>query len=175
MVLSINHAIYDGISVPLLIREVVSFYDQQETTPFVDLAGILNEIPPSDDPDVKEFWVSKFSGIDTDRQRQRRPTSAKATKAYRTFEGSFSDYDARCNALRITFQALATTAFGFASREILSHGPKDALFGVSAICHLSPQYSNLRIGHTIWTFSSCRRRGNCNVSTRMRRADQGAV
>ena len=159
MALSINHAIYDGVSIGLLMDEVIALYRGIPTKAEpLDLATILNEIPQKDDPLVASFWTSRLDRIRWEDAAPRRPSRRQPPSRFqRTINVSFSDLGQRCSALGITFQALAIAAYGIVIRNAFHPGMDSSIFGVCLSYFIllrskldDRSISWFSIGHTIW-------------------------
>jgi ferricrocin synthase len=132
MAFSVNHAIYDGISIGLVMDEVAALYCglPRKVEP-VNLATILNEIPPKEDLSVRSFWTSRLAHIRLDDRPRRRPSRRQApTRIQRPINVSFSDLAQRCSALHITFQVLSIVAYGIVIRNVFSPDVDSSVFGV---------------------------------------------
>uniref|UniRef100_A0A0W0FS42 Carrier domain-containing protein n=1 Tax=Moniliophthora roreri TaxID=221103 RepID=A0A0W0FS42_MONRR len=134
MVFSINHALYDGNAMPLIIREFRSVYLDRLTPDPVPLSDILALIPPSDDEKTKEFYLHHFSSLDLRRRVLRRPTSDSEPRwVQKVFDGvSLEDLQTRCRKdWKVTVQAFWSVAFAIAGKEMFGWGGhNEAVFGM---------------------------------------------
>ncbi|KAJ8078433.1 Non-ribosomal peptide synthetase [Marasmius tenuissimus] len=138
-VFSINHALYDGNAMPLLVDEFRSTYLSSDSTPPlsepVPLSAVLSLIPPADDLETKQFYLDRFASI----QGQDRTTlvpKADGEKdvvwmTYPLEKISLGDVKDKCNKeWHVTLQAFWTVAFAVAGREFFGWNSKEAIFGV---------------------------------------------
>ncbi|KAK7033521.1 Non-ribosomal peptide synthetase [Paramarasmius palmivorus] len=134
MVFSINHALYDGNAMPLIIREFRSVYLSQPLPEPVPLSDVLALIPPPDDDSTKEFYLRHFSSLDLLGRIVRRPTPESEPKwIQKTFDGvSLEDLQSRCRKdWKVTVQAFWSVAFALAGQKIFNWGGHDeAVFGM---------------------------------------------
>lgn len=132
LVLSIHHALYDGVCLPLIISDVESAYSGSHMLPLASLKNILTRISSHDEISAKRFWQSYFSGFN-------KPTSpfsddwqeasAKSSGLTRRFRSSLSSVKAVAAKQQVTLQTLLSYAFAkmVAARLYQS---RDVCFGV---------------------------------------------
>ncbi|KIY43686.1 hypothetical protein FISHEDRAFT_78528 [Fistulina hepatica ATCC 64428] len=130
MVVSINHALYDGNAMPLLIDELEAVYHDTPVTTPVSLKTVLNQILAPSESSIREFWASHLSGVLLKDRTLRTPSpGARITQVTRDLQVSLLDVQAKCNEQHISLQALLTSLFGVAGRTVFRWGDA-AVFGV---------------------------------------------
>lgn len=134
LAMSINHAVYDGISIPLLISEVVTIYLKaplpQDPVP---LSNLLDDIYRSTESTAEAFWKDHFNEVDLEKIRPSRLSRpAHASHIQRTLDISYSDLLRQSSTQGVTFQALCSAAYGVVTRDIFQPGADYSLFGVSS-------------------------------------------
>ncbi|KAF9257797.1 hypothetical protein L218DRAFT_85650 [Marasmius fiardii PR-910] len=152
MAFSINHALYDGNAMPLLVREFRAVYlglgaasastsECSSTPPSlllptpVSLSDVLKMIPPLDDSDAKQFFLDRFGGVkEKSVNSPAHIIKGETEPVWMTypFEGvSLSDVKERCSReWHVTLQAFWTVVFAIAGREVFGWGEEQAVFGV---------------------------------------------
>ncbi|KAL0578432.1 Non-ribosomal peptide synthetase [Marasmius crinis-equi] len=138
MVFSINHALYDGNAMPLLIKEFRAIYSSPTPAPLlpdpVPLSSVLSAIPPANDPHTKQFFLDHFATIKhRDATPIAREVDSEKEAVWMTYplDGiSLGDLKDKCNRdWHVTLQAFWAVAFAIAGREFFGWN-LDAIFGV---------------------------------------------
>lgn len=149
-VLSISHALYDGMAIPPLMRDVDSLFsglalsseqglDAINLEPPVPLSSVLTYLPSSNDASAREFWTNHLKDVSTSPSTIRRPTPEEEVKSARTkrvLEMGYGGVKDVCMKMRVTPQAVFAAAFAVAGAdsrqgEGVGRWREDAVFGVS--------------------------------------------
>lgn len=145
-VLSISHALYDGMAIPPLMRNVdglfssLSSSENVDTTnlePPVPLSSVLSRIP-SNDASARSFWIDHFKSIPPLSSPIRRlPPSdeVQSARTRRVLEMGYGSVKDVCMKMRVTPQAVFAAAFAVAGAssakgEGVGRWRDDAVFGV---------------------------------------------
>ncbi|KAI9064453.1 hypothetical protein FKP32DRAFT_1591881 [Trametes sanguinea] len=128
-VLSIHHALYDGISLPVLMRDLERMYTKQQQLPSAPLHAILEQIVTIDQTAAREFWTSYLQGFAWQRLLNKSASSPRAEVTTLTFKQSLSQLQAKAAAQHITLQALLMSAYGYLLGQHV-YGHDDVTFGV---------------------------------------------
>ncbi|KAH9854247.1 hypothetical protein C2E23DRAFT_820117 [Lenzites betulinus] len=129
MVLSIHHALYDGISLPVLLRNFERAYSGKRQLASAPLRSVLEPIIAIDQTAGREFWASYLKGFAW-RGLLNKPASAhRADVASIPLKRSLSDLQAKAASRQITLQALLMSAYGYLLGERL-YESDDVMFGV---------------------------------------------
>ena len=128
---SIHHALYDGLALPLLMREVDAAYCGQRLQDVVPLAQVVHYINPvSRDNRAREFWVSEFQGINLHDRPLYQRNEREVARYTKVLDTSLQDLRSRCSAIHVTLEALFASAIAYLGRKVLGWS-NDAIFGVS--------------------------------------------
>ncbi|KJA27343.1 hypothetical protein HYPSUDRAFT_63026 [Hypholoma sublateritium FD-334 SS-4] len=137
LVLSIHHALFDGISLPLIFREVEQKHLGQNCAPPSSSLDILAHISSIDHNDAKNFWVEYFSGFSWT-QPALIPSSPHTTQRHVVqFQSSLSSLKVLSASQQATLQALLTSSFALLlARDV--YKCRDVTFGVLRSGRLLP-------------------------------------
>jgi hypothetical protein len=127
MVLSIHHVLYDGVSLPIILRTVADIYleisNEKEIQPMESFLRVL-ALPKGRDP--VHFWKQYLDGIDTITPR---PTSStKPDSASRKLSLPLSMATKKAADSQVTLNALLSSTFGLA---IAPEGASEVVLGVN--------------------------------------------
>ncbi|KAG9076178.1 Non-ribosomal peptide synthetase, partial [Ceratobasidium sp. 370] len=129
MVVSLSHAIYDGIAVPNLMTDVDAIISGKDSRGGEQLQPILDAIETAQHS-ARDYWVQKFKHIDLKPLAVRRPTGSRAQHVRRVFSTlSYESLQSACRSQRTTMQALGCASFALAGREYFGW-QENALFGI---------------------------------------------
>lgn len=129
MCLSIHHALYDGISLPLILDAVERAYLHLPPRPIAMTGEILNHILSLDLAKTRSFWTGHFSGYDWPAIDLERSTLPESDSCEVLFKTRLSSLKSLVISHQVTLQALFSAAFA----TILSskiYGKPDVVFGV---------------------------------------------
>lgn len=129
MALSIHHALYDGISLPVLMQDIERAYTSQPQLPSSSLHGILEQIAVIDQDAAKSFWTSHLKDYPWERLLNRPASSSTADVASFTFKQPLSVLQTKAAGQHVTLQALLMCAYASLIAQHL-YGHKDVVFGV---------------------------------------------
>ncbi|KAI0374911.1 hypothetical protein BV20DRAFT_961134 [Pilatotrama ljubarskyi] len=129
MVLSIHHALYDGISLPVLLRDLERAYLKKQQLPSASLRAVLEPIALVDHGAAREFWTGYLKGFPWERLLKKTASSREADVTSLTFSRSLSELQAKAAAQHVTLQALLMCAYGYLLGQRL-YGHDDVVFGV---------------------------------------------
>ncbi|KAG8928334.1 Non-ribosomal peptide synthetase [Tulasnella sp. 418] len=127
--LSFHHAIYDGISLPLLIKDVERCYRDDAPGTVLSMDAVLRHIHSIDIAQAEIFWSKKFEGFDFSATSTRSVEDRKSRRFVHRFQASLSVVESGASALRITLQALLLGAFSTIIGKDLHH-TNDVAVGV---------------------------------------------
>jgi amino acid adenylation domain-containing protein len=106
IVVTIHHALYDGISFPLLVDQVKMAYDGQQLEP-CPFNPFIKYITSQDSTAVRDFWVAEFADLDAPvfpplKETTRNPSPTKSVR--RAVDIAFSNRGATLsNVLRLAW------------------------------------------------------------------------
>lgn len=129
LVLSIHHALYDGISLAVLLRNLECIYLQQPQIPSASLRAVLDPVSSLDQKKARKFWQRCLKGFDWSRMLNRTASTSYAEVASVSFKTTLSELQTNASKRQVTLQALLMSAYGslLASR-VYQHN--DVVFGV---------------------------------------------
>ncbi|KAF8341217.1 uncharacterized protein EI90DRAFT_1704265 [Cantharellus anzutake] len=131
MVLSINHVAYDGISIPVMLRNLACHYEGlQVEHPSPTLQSVLEELPFLDSDGARRFWTSQLDSIKAHYHARHLSPPKPPMREHLLSDLSYSNITQRCRSLGISFQALCTAAYGIVHRNTFHLGEDQSLFGV---------------------------------------------
>ncbi|KAJ1310440.1 hypothetical protein OPQ81_007173 [Rhizoctonia solani] len=129
MVVSLSHAIYDGIALPNLMKSLDAVIAGNEGSDVVPLQPLLECVQTSQDSS-RQFWVEKFNGLDLKHLSPRRPARPQARYAHRVFSTiSFEGMQSACRIQHTTLQALGCASYALGGRDSLGWR-NNAIFGI---------------------------------------------
>ncbi|KAL5529265.1 hypothetical protein ACEPAG_5250 [Sanghuangporus baumii] len=126
---SLHHAIYDGISLPLLLRDVETLYLHESPRTSSPLAQVLDAVYDVDMDEAAAFWKETFSGFDWSRIPRRLASGEVANVTTKILRTGLSEWERNSAQIRVSLQAVLTAAFGICLGEQL-YGVPDVVFGV---------------------------------------------
>ncbi|KAH6918511.1 peptide synthetase [Coprinopsis sp. MPI-PUGE-AT-0042] len=132
IILSIHHALYDGTSLPFLLKDVERSYLGLERIPVASLSAILASIGHHDMDSAREFWTSHFRDFVWPQ-----PAAAKLTASHQhkikylslPFQRKLSAVREIANKSSVTLQAFLSFVFGYLISSQL-YQTRDVAFGV---------------------------------------------
>ncbi|KAH9901403.1 hypothetical protein C8Q73DRAFT_786775 [Cubamyces lactineus] len=130
LILSIHHALYDGISLPVLLRNFERVYTRQQELPHAPLRAILEQIVTIDHTAARTFWREHLQGYPWQRLLKKTASSSHADIASMAFGRTLSELQARAASQQVTLQALLMGAYGRLLGERVYGGDDDVVFGV---------------------------------------------
>jgi hypothetical protein len=149
--LSIHHALFDGISLPLILQFVEDELLGRSHSPMCSAEQLLEYVYSADTDAAREFWVAKFSGFDWSTQRSinLQPSSQIRRKAV-PLATSLSTLSELLAPHEVTLQSALTCTFASLLAQHVRHND-DVAFGV---CELPHSYNRflMRItsGNPLW-------------------------
>ncbi|KAI0721073.1 peptide synthetase [Cerioporus squamosus] len=127
--LSIHHALYDGISLPVLLRDLERIYQERPQLPSAPLRSILDHLATVDSGSAEAFWSSYLKDFPWQRLLNVTASSRTAEVTSRTFSLPLSELQAKAAGRHVTLQALLMCAYGSLLAKDL-YGNDDVVFGV---------------------------------------------
>jgi NRPS condensation-like uncharacterized protein len=130
MVLSIHHVLYDGTSLPVILKSVADNYLNIKSEEAVQpLIAFLRILTTPDERNATQFWRQYLSDITI--MTPRTPTAiSKPLTAVKKLNLSLNEVKQRAANLQITLNALLCAIFGLT----ISPGDSDeVVFGVSVL------------------------------------------
>ncbi|KAI0082634.1 hypothetical protein K474DRAFT_1654750 [Panus rudis PR-1116 ss-1] len=137
LVLSIHHALFDGISLPLLLNDVERAYLHHSLQPTPPASRVLDSIHAIDVEKARLHWTQLFAGFDWRKTVLRETSSSKFAVASQPFSTALSALQDRAATQRTTVQALLMSAYAFLLATTL-YGEDDVVFGVIRSGRLLP-------------------------------------
>ena len=126
LIVSMHHALYDGLSVPLILEDIARAYLDREAAvrpSFASAATWVNGVSS----DSVSFWSKRLQGYKVVRNTSPQAASSRTVIVDRTTSLDISRALQGCQAIDVTLQSVALLAFG----KILSCllGRRDVVFG----------------------------------------------
>ncbi|PIL24012.1 non-ribosomal peptide synthetase [Ganoderma sinense ZZ0214-1] len=128
-VLSIHHALYDGIALPVLLQDLERAYFRQPQLPSASLREALEHVTLLEQGSARAFWTSYLKGYPWERLLNQSASSAVADVRSNPFKLPLSELRSKAAEQQVTLQALLMAAYG----SLLSqhfYGHDDVMFGV---------------------------------------------
>ncbi|KAK0557677.1 hypothetical protein OC846_000244 [Tilletia horrida] len=123
---TVHHALYDGISLPMLFKDLddeLNGRSSEDRTPFADL---LPYLLPNDD-DVS-YWVEDLKDYQPDASSASESSSSSSlVEAHRTIKISSEEATKKCRDLGVSLQTVASLSFAKLLAE--TTGRSDVVFG----------------------------------------------
>ena len=129
MVLSLHHALYDGISLPVLIDDLERAYSRQPQLPSAPLRNVLEQITTIDQDAAHSFWTSHLKDYPWNKLLRKTASSSSADIESLTFKQPLSVLQAKAAGQHVTLQALLMCAYGSLLAQHI-YGHDDIVFGV---------------------------------------------
>ncbi|KAH7922105.1 hypothetical protein BV22DRAFT_1037866 [Leucogyrophana mollusca] len=130
VVLSIHHALFDGISLPQLLKRVEDIYYGKSRPSTAPMARILDAMSRVDAQLARDYWKSTFDGFNWSGLSPRAPSpSIKPTRKVIPFDVPLSTLNSKLAAHQVTLQALLTCTYASLLATHL-HQSGDVVFGV---------------------------------------------
>ena len=126
---SLHHAIYDGISLPLLLHDLEALYLHESPRTSSPLAQVLDAVYDVNMDEAAAFWREAFGGFDWSKIPRRLASGEMANVVTKTFRGGLSEWERNAAKIKVSLQAVLTAAFGICLGEQL-YGVPDVVFGV---------------------------------------------
>lgn len=131
IILSIHHALYDGTSLPFLLKDVERSYLGLERIPVASIPATLASIGDRDMDSAREFWTRHFQDFVWPQEtRLAKSHSHKIRYLSIPFQRKLSAIRAIANKSSVTLQALLSFIFGYLISSQIYH-THDVAFGVS--------------------------------------------
>ncbi|RDX56754.1 peptide synthetase [Lentinus brumalis] len=127
--LSIHHALYDGISLPILLQDLGRLYEERPQLPSAPLRRILDYLATIDSASAEAFWCSYLKDFPWQRLLNLTASSRTADVTSRTLSLPLSHLQAKAAGRHVTLQALLMCAYGSLLAKDL-YGNDDVVFGV---------------------------------------------
>ncbi|KAH7913722.1 hypothetical protein BJ138DRAFT_561170 [Hygrophoropsis aurantiaca] len=138
IVLSIHHALFDGISLPQLLKCVEDIYHGKTSPKAPPMAHILDAMSRVDANLASEYWNTTFAGFNWNDFSFKTPSpSVKPTRKIIPFSTPLSTFNAKLATHKITLQALLTCAHASLLANHVYHR-SDVVFGVIRSGRLLP-------------------------------------
>ena len=131
--LSIHHALYDGISLPVLLQDLDHEYIHQPQLPSASLQRTLEPITLIDQKGARTFWTAYLRDYPWERLLNKAASSPVASVVSVPFKSSLSELQKKAARRQVTLQALLMGAYGSLLAQHL-YGHDDVVFGVRTVC-----------------------------------------
>ncbi|THH11834.1 hypothetical protein EW145_g392 [Phellinidium pouzarii] len=130
LTLSIHHSIFDGISLPLLLKDAEMLYLDEGLQSPTPLAEVLDSIYDVELDDAASFWNTTFDGFDWSKVSRLLASGERANTCSIPFtKGGLCEWEAKAAQAKVSMQALMTASFGVCLGNYL-YGNSDVVFGV---------------------------------------------
>ncbi|EMD38714.1 siderophore biosynthesis enzyme [Gelatoporia subvermispora B] len=127
--LSIHHALFDGISLSHILRNLEKVYLDEPGYPSAAPEAVLDTIASVNVQTAQDFWVQHFAGFDWNRMPSRTASAKRADEKSLTFQIGLSELQRKASERRITLQSLLMTAFAHFLAKYM-YGHNDVAFGI---------------------------------------------
>lgn len=127
MVLSIHHALYDGVSLPHILRLVADAYSNKQALETIQPLGtFLQALASPKKRDPVQFWKNYLKGVSTGLPRPLMTSRPKTIS--RTLDTTFSVAMRKASDSEVTLNPLLCLTFGLAT---IPHDEDEVVLGVS--------------------------------------------
>ncbi|KAI6132186.1 hypothetical protein EDD16DRAFT_1468633 [Pisolithus croceorrhizus] len=138
LVLSIHHSLFDGISLPVVLKVVEDELFHRSSKLACNLDGLLENLHNSETPGARDFWVSQFSNFEWSTYHLRDiPPSAQPQRKGVSITKSLSAIQGLVASQNVTLQAALTYAFAILLSQHVQCRD-DIVFGVIRSGRLIP-------------------------------------
>lgn len=134
LVLSIHHALFDGSSLPVLLKDVENEYLQDSQIPFPKVGELLDRLHTLDFSNAQRFWTEHFAGFDWEEMHFKSPSTTVATITSSPFVAPLSTWKSKASTCNVTLQTVLTCAYGYLAATRL-YDRSDVSFGVCFPSH----------------------------------------
>ncbi len=150
-VLSIHHALYDGIALPVLLQDLERAYARQPQLPSARLREALEYVTRMELESVRVFWTSYLKDYPWERLLNQSASSAVADVTSIPFKLPLSELQNKAARQQVTLQALLMSAYGSLLAQYV-YGHDDVMFGVSVLLWMYENRSDLSspLGYPYW-------------------------
>ncbi|KAF9464762.1 peptide synthetase [Collybia nuda] len=138
--LSIHHALFDGISLPLLMNEIEREYLEHTPGSPVSSSEILDQIASVDLEKARAFWINYFKGFSWPHKSLRLATMSPTMRYAVAFRSSLLTVKDLASSQKVTIQALLTCTFASLIANKI-YGSDDVSFGVIRSGRLIPVHN----------------------------------
>lgn len=128
-VLSIHHALYDGISLPVLLRDLEHAYSKTQQLPSAPLRTVLEPIVAIDQTAARDFWTGYLEDFQWQSLLNKEASAHQADVTSVALRHPLSELQAKAASKHVTLQALLMSAYGYLLAERL-YNHDDVVFGV---------------------------------------------
>ncbi len=129
LVISIHHALYDGISLPVLLRDLELAYSKTKQLPSAPLRTVLEPIVAIDQTAAHDFWSGYLEGFPSQGLLNKEASGHQADILSVTLKRPLSELQAKAASKHVTLQVLLMSAYGYLLGQRL-YGHDDVVFGV---------------------------------------------
>ncbi|EIW85132.1 hypothetical protein CONPUDRAFT_117672 [Coniophora puteana RWD-64-598 SS2] len=137
IVLSIQHALFDGISLPLLLKRIDDEAAGRPSSKAGELRPALEEISRVNPADTQRYWSTYFKGFEWLSASEPLPFTESPKRKHISFKQSLSYFKEKMAKHEVTLQALLSSAFAYLLASRLFH-KNDVAFGVIRSGRLLP-------------------------------------
>ncbi|KAF5380902.1 hypothetical protein D9615_004009 [Tricholomella constricta] len=137
LVLSIHHALYDGISLPLLINDAEREYCGSALRVVAEASDILDHMASTDLARAREFWVDHFRGFTWPLDLYRHVGPSRTIYRTSAFRSSLTFLKELAASQQVTLQAVLTCTFAIIAATRI-YQSNDVSFGVIRSGRLLP-------------------------------------
>ncbi|KAL1306330.1 hypothetical protein AAFC00_005049 [Neodothiora populina] len=128
LILSIHHALYDGNSMDMMLRDVQSFYESNIPDKHQSMVPLLEHIASQDHKRAKKHWTSLLSNWqDASLWPLEQSSTITLSTRERMFETPLSELDSDVASRKFTFATLLQAAFGIVMAKTID--TNDVIFG----------------------------------------------
>lgn len=130
LTLSIHHAIYDGVSLPLLLQEVEQIYLGETLQDTLPISKVLDIIYDVDTARAEEVWKEVFESFDWSKIPGRLSSGETACTLSHSFKQRLDYWEAKSASSKVSLHSLLVASFGVSLGKHL-YNTSDIVFGVS--------------------------------------------
>jgi ferricrocin synthase len=134
MVFSIHHALYDGVSLPVILRTVVDIYLNIFVEKKESLSAFLHALTLSKKQNPIQFWKAYLEGVDSITPKH--PATDKPINFSKKLTVSLSAAVKKAADSEVTLNALLCSLFGL---SVAPEGANEVTLGVSVVLMKSTQ------------------------------------
>ena len=137
LVLSIQHSLFDGISLPVLLSDAEQAYLDASLPSSPSAGSVVDCLASIDMNKAREHWTSLFAGYDWRKMMFRETTESVAATLSVPFKTTLSALQQKASQQKTTVQALLTASYGYLAATSM-YAEDDIVFGVSNFVSIGP-------------------------------------
>lgn len=175
LVLSIQHSLFDGISLPVLLSNAEQAYLEPALPPSPSASSVLDCIASIDMNKAREHWTSMFVGYDWRKMMFRETTESTAATLSVPFKTTLSALQQKASQQKTTVQALLTASYGYLAATSM-YAEDDIVFGVNfSFYYQLIAVLMIGLGYSFWPSFTCGRHRDRTISSSLRHSYAGEL